>query len=124
MKLLIITGSYRKNGNSAKLAKILAEEVNARNFSAGNIMEVSTIHLSEQMIHPCLGCRICFDKGEDRCPNWEDVEKIKQEMHTADVLILASPVYVEDISGTMKTWIDRFSHICHQLEFGGKYAFF
>jgi hypothetical protein len=44
-------------------------------------------------------------------------------MRTADALIVATPVYVDDVSGIVKTWIDRLAHVCHRPEFAGKCAY-
>jgi multimeric flavodoxin WrbA len=43
-------------------------------------------------------------------------------MRAADGLIIASPVYVDDVSGLVKNWIDRIAHACHRPEFFGKCA--
>jgi multimeric flavodoxin WrbA len=123
MKVLILTGSYRKKGNTARLTNLLAQQITQINHQKDESTEISTINLSERNLQPCHGCRVCFDKGETYCPHWDDMEEIKTAMTKADVLILASPVYVEDISGVMKTWIDRLAHVCHRPEFGGKYAY-
>ncbi len=44
-------------------------------------------------------------------------------MQEADIWILASPVYVDDVSGLMKTFLDRMAHVNHRPEFAGKYAY-
>jgi len=66
---------------------------------------------------------VCFDKGEERCPLKDDLLSIKTKMQTADGILLASPVYVNDVSGTVKNFIDRLAHICHRPEFAGKSAY-
>jgi hypothetical protein len=43
-------------------------------------------------------------------------------MQEADGLVVASPVYVDDVSGLVKTWIDRLAFVCHRPEFPGKCA--
>ena len=44
-------------------------------------------------------------------------------MDAADGLLLASPVYVDDVSGLVKTWMDRVAYLCHRPGFGGKCAY-
>ena len=44
-------------------------------------------------------------------------------MKAADGVLMASPVYVDDVSGITKTWIDRLAHVCHRPEFAGKCAY-
>jgi hypothetical protein len=41
-------------------------------------------------------------------------------MRAADSLVLAGPVYVNDVNGIVKNWIDRLAHVCHRPEFAGK----
>lgn len=49
--------------------------------------------------------------------------QIRDTMLSADGIILASPVYVEDVNGVMKNWIDRMAFYCHRPAFFGKTAF-
>jgi multimeric flavodoxin WrbA len=44
-------------------------------------------------------------------------------MRAADGLLITSPVYVDDVSGLVKNWIDRIAHACHRPEFSGKCAY-
>jgi NAD(P)H-dependent FMN reductase len=73
-------------------------------------------------IRPCRGCRSCFNKGETACPLEDDLLSIKARMKAADGIVLAGPVYVNDVNGVMKNWIDRMAHVCHRPEFAGKAA--
>ncbi len=74
-------------------------------------------------IRPCLGCRTCFDRGEDHCPLKDDIPAIKAKMVAADAVLLASPVYMDDVSGLVKNWIDRLAYVSHRPAFGGKAAY-
>ena len=82
-----------------------------------------TIYLVDMDMHPCKGCRTCFDRGEDKCPLKDDIPAIKAKMDAADGVILASPVYMDDVSGLVKTWIDRLAYVSHRPAFGGKCAY-
>jgi multimeric flavodoxin WrbA len=48
---------------------------------------------------------------------------IKAKKDAADGLLLASPVYVDDVSGLTKTWMDRLAYRCHRPGFGRKCAY-
>lgn len=123
MKLLILTGSYRHSGNTATAAKLFEDEIRAL-FAAIDIeVQAETVHLAHQNIQPCRGCRLCFDKGEHMCANKDDVLEIRNKMLDADLLVMASPIYVEDVSGMMKMFIDRLAFLCHRPAFFGKAAF-
>jgi multimeric flavodoxin WrbA len=123
MKILVLTSSFRKNGNSARLLALLEKSIQTNSPVSGTTVELETIQLAYRNIQPCRGCRACFDRGEDHCPIKDDLLDIKSVIQSSDALILISPVYVEDISGTMKTFIDRLAHVCHRPEFAGKYAY-
>ena len=53
----------------------------------------------------------------------DSLQAIKTRMSQADGLIVASPVYVNDVSGATKNWMDRLAYVCHRPEFAGKCAY-
>ena len=120
MNILILISSYRKSGNTDQTVQILLEHLQSVAKDNNEPLVVDTIYLAHMNISPCQGCRVCFDKGEDSCPIKDDMAEIKARMKTADGLILAGPVYVDNINGIMKNWIDRLAHVCHRPEFAGK----
>jgi multimeric flavodoxin WrbA len=123
MKILVLVGSYRKNGNTAQIAGLIRDNLYHIAASAGEKLEIETVYLGHQQIGLCRGCRVCFDQGEEKCPLKDDLLLIKSKMKLADGLLIASPVYVDDVSGTVKNWIDRLAHVCHRPEFAGKSAY-
>ncbi len=120
MKVVALIASYRKKGNTARLVEMVLESL--RQLAAGSQrpLEFESIFLGHQNIQLCRGCRLCFDRGESLCPLKDDLLPIKARLQQADVVIAASPVYVDDVSGTMKNWIDRMAHLCHRPGFAGK----
>ncbi len=123
MKILVCNGSYRTKGNTARLISLLEEQIQHEGERTGEPLDLETVSLGHLHIEPCRGCRICFDRGEEHCPLKDDLLEIKAKMIAADAIILASPVYVDDVSGITKNWIDRLAHICHRPQFFGKYAY-
>jgi multimeric flavodoxin WrbA len=71
----------------------------------------------------CRGCRTCFDRGENQCPLKDDLPTIRAKVHAADGVIVASPIYMDDVNGIAKNWIDRLAYISHRPAFGGKCAY-
>jgi multimeric flavodoxin WrbA len=120
MKILACVGSYRKNGNTARVVDLIQGQMQKEAVRIGESLEIETLFLSRQNTGLCRGCRVCFDKGEEKCPLKDDLLAIKAKILEADGMIVASPVYVDDVSGTMKNWIDRLAHVCHRPEFAGK----
>jgi len=123
VRILALIGSYRKNGNTAQVVKQIAGSLRGLAAQSGEPMDIETIYLGHMDIQPCRGCRTCFNQGEDKCPLKDDIPAIKAKMKAADCVIIGSPVYVGDVSGITKNWIDRLAHVCHRPEFAGKYAY-
>ena len=99
-KVLILSGSPRKNGNS----DLLCDEFMRGALDAGN--EVEKIRVSEKKIGYCNACYYC-QKSNGICAIKDDMTDILQKMINADVLVLSSPVYFYSIAAQLKTLIDR-----------------
>jgi multimeric flavodoxin WrbA len=123
MKILIIIGSHRRNGNTDQIIDLIKQNLQVEAEKTGIPLELETIYLSRQEIGFCRGCRMCYDRGEFHCPMKDDIHVVKAKMVEADGLLLASPVYVDDVSAIMKNYIDRFCHVCHRPQFAGKSAY-
>jgi multimeric flavodoxin WrbA len=120
---MTLIGSHRKNGNTAQIVGLIEEQLRVAAAKTGESLEIESAYLGERKIGMCRGCRICFDQGEEECPLQDDLLAIRASMQAADGLIVATPVYVDDVSGTVKNWIDRLAFVCHRPEFAGKSAF-
>lgn len=98
-KVLILSGSPRKNGNS----DILCDEFARGAIEAGH--EVEKVHVAEKNIGYCRACYAC--RGTGVCAIKDDMAEVMQKMIDADVLVLASPVYFYSIDAQLKALIDR-----------------
>ena len=98
-KVLVISTSIRGNSNSEKLAEAFADGAKA----AGN--EVELISLKNKTIGFCKGCLACQQTGH--CVIKDDANAITDKMLEADVIAWATPIYYYEMSGQMKTMIDR-----------------
>lgn len=98
-KVLILSGSPRKNGNSDTLCDQFAMGA----AEAGHTVE--KIRVAEKNIGYCRGCYACKDTGI--CAIQDDMAGILQKMIDADVIVLASPVYFYSIDAQLKALIDR-----------------
>ncbi|MBC8061169.1 MAG: flavodoxin family protein [Clostridiaceae bacterium] len=70
--------------------------------------ELTEFYLPKDMPHFCQGCALCFGKGESFCPHRDKITPIQIAMGKANLIILASPVYVLHVSGQMKAFLDHF----------------
>lgn len=98
-KVLVISTSPRKGGNS----DTLADEFVRGAQETGNSVE--KIALCDLTIGFCKGCLAC--QKTQRCVIHDDADTIAQKMLTADILIFATPIYYYGICGQMKTMLDR-----------------
>lgn len=98
-KVLILSTSLRHQSNSEALAEAFAK--GAR--SSGN--EVEIISLKDKSIAFCKGCLACQAIG--KCVIQDDAVEIAERMKNAEVIVWATPIYYYEMSGQMKTMIDR-----------------
>lgn len=120
MKILAIIGSYRKNGHTSKIVSLLREEVDILASLDREVIEFEMLFLGDYELNHCTGCRACMTRGEQFCPLKDDVSLLKSKIKESDAIIFASPVYVGDVSSSMKALIDRLAYTCHRQEFYDK----
>ena len=100
-KVVVISTSLRAGSNSQVLAEQFAEGAKA----TGN--EVEFISLRGKEIKFCVGCLACQKLGA--CVIKDDVPAIMEQVLNADVVCWATPIYYYEMSGQMKTLIDRMN---------------
>ena len=100
-KVIVISTSLRAGSNSDMLAEKFAEGAKA----SGN--DVEKISLRGKEIKFCVGCLSCQKTGA--CVFKDDVPAIMEKVLNADVVCWATPIYYYEMSGQMKTLIDRMN---------------
>lgn len=98
-KVLVISTSLRNRSNSEMLADSFMNGAK----SAGN--DVLKISLKDKSIAFCKGCLAC--QKLQKCIINDDAIQIAEEMKKADVIAFATPIYYYEMSGQMKTLLDR-----------------
>ncbi len=98
-KVLLLSSSPRKGGNSEALAEAFAKGAQ----EAGHQVEI--LYLREKKYGFCKGCFACLKLGH--CVIKDDAVEIAAKMHDADVLVFVTPVYYYSVSGQLKTMLDR-----------------
>lgn len=124
MKILSIVSSYRKNGNTAQVVRLIHQQLEQTASQQGVPLELETLFIGHMDLQPCRGCRQCFNRGEQHCPVKDDLPAIKARIQAADGIIFASPVYLSNVNGIMKTLLDRLAHVCHRPQFADKCVYF
>ena len=102
MNILVLNGSPRPNGNTAKMVSTFKEA------AQGSGSTVNVIEVCKKQIHGCTACEYCHTKGNGQCVQKDDMQEVYDALKDADMLVLASPIYYHGISGQLKCVIDRF----------------
>ena len=100
-KVLVITTSLRAKSNSDRLA----EELIRGAKDAGH--EVEQISLKGKEIRFCIGCLAC--QKTQKCVLKDDAVQIAEKVKEAETLVFATPIYYYEMSGQMKTLLDRMN---------------
>lgn len=100
MKIAILNGSPRKQNTSAMVDAFCegAKE-------AGH--EVEVLHVGKMKIGGCMGCEYCHTKGEGKCIQNDDMEKVMPAYLEADMIVYASPVYYFDMTAQLSAAMQR-----------------
>ena len=104
MKVLIVNGSPRREGNVSvvvnELRKTFAEEG----------VEIENVEVGVKRISGCLGCYTCAKLG--KCVVEDIVNEAADKFRAADGVVIASPVYYASPNGTLISFLDRLFFSC------------
>lgn len=114
MKIIIINSSHRKNGATSYLLNQMYLQLNRKPE-----IDVQFYHVADLSLTYCIGCCTCYETGS--CMFNDDIEKLSQSIEKADGIIIGTPTYASNLSGQLKTIIDRGHFVMEQL-LHGKYA--
>lgn len=106
-KIIVIDGGPRKNMNTAQLLQRFAEGVK----SVSSDVEVVVIRLYDLDYKGCISCMACKAKGKasNICRFKDDLTPILNEIGYADGLILGSPIYFGEVTGEMRSFLERLT---------------
>ncbi len=100
-KVVVVSGTMRRNGNS----RILAEEFARGAKDAGN--EVTKVDIRDLDLQFCTGCLSCNRTA--KCVLKDSMNELYDTFQSADVLAFATPIYYYAVSGQLKTFLDRLN---------------
>jgi len=102
MKIVAINGSHHgRTGNTEIMVTAFLKGAQAAGAKTVNIS------LAEKEIKHCRACKACWFKTPGQCTINDDMAEILSLMEGADVRLLATPLYVDNISGMLKVFMDR-----------------
>ena len=105
MKVLMINGSPRANGNTSTVLKEMEKVFNE------NGVETEILTVGSKDIRGCIGCASCAKTG--KCVFDDEVNEAAVKLGEADGLVIASPVYYASANGTLISFLDRLFYSAH-----------
>ncbi|MBR2231331.1 MAG: flavodoxin family protein [Prevotella sp.] len=106
-KIIVIDGGPRKNFNTASMLQKFAEGA----MSLSDKIEVKTVRLYGLDYKGCMSCMACKVKGKasNICKFKDALTPVLEEIAEADGLALGSPIYFGDVTGQMRTFLERLA---------------
>jgi putative NADPH-quinone reductase len=106
MKITVFNGSpWGRDGH----AYIISREFLLSAHQAG--AKVRSVQLVEKEIHTCTGCGICFYKTPGECVFKDEMQDLIHKFLASDVVVFATPLYMDNVSTITKTFMDRLTPI-------------
>ncbi len=102
MKITVVNGSPRgANGTSYRMLEGLFEVIKEKSY------ELNYIELASKKINHCTGCFSCWFQTPGKCVINDDVNELLESMRDSDYIVYACPLYVDNITGLLKNFLDR-----------------
>ncbi len=114
-KVTAFVGSARKKGLTSSAARQFLDRLQALGEVEGEV-----VFLSDYNVGLCRGCKVCFVRGEERCPLKDDRDKLIEKMRASDGVVFVTPNYSFHVSGATKVFLDRLGFVFHRPQFHGK----
>lgn len=105
MKVLMLNGSPRMNGNTTIALKEMEQ------IFLENGVEVETVQIGNKDVRGCIACGHCFEAG--KCVFDDVVNELAAKLEEADGLVIASPVYYASANATLIACLDRLFYSTH-----------
>ncbi|MBN1343560.1 MAG: flavodoxin family protein [Phycisphaerae bacterium] len=108
MRILAFNASPRKaSGNTHRILSPFLEGA----AEAGASIE--TVMARDLTVKPCTACMSCWFRTPGQCVQDDDMAEVLAKLRRADVMVLATPVYVDGMVGTLKVILDRMIPLIH-----------
>lgn len=101
MKILVLNGSPRANGNTEAMVEAFRKGAEA----AGN--QVTVINVCQKKIYGCIACEYCHTKGNGKCIQKDGMQEVYPILDEAEMIVLASPIYYHSFTGQLQCAINR-----------------
>lgn len=113
MRMFAYSGSQREHSFTDHVIELFAQEIQERIPNSTILFDTSSKFDIQFVSGPDM-----FESGID--PINDDMKMLRENILQSEVVLLATPVYVNHISGSMKTLIDRLASWTHTMDLAGK----
>jgi len=110
-KVTAFIGSNRK-GSTYRAVRQFEEKLKARAD-----IDFEIVFFKDYDLEYCRGCKLCFDRGEDRCPVKGDRDQLIVKIDESDGIIFAAPNYAFQVPAVMKNALDHLAFVFHRPRF-------
>lgn len=117
--IVAVVGSRNQNSFTERLTEALLQVICEK--QEGYTYQI--VPLRKWELAYCGGCAQCFCKGYCTLDQRDGFDRLRALLVSADCLVFASPVYMHDVPGVMKTFIDRLAYSTHLLQYAGRLGF-
>src|ERR1035437_7849512 len=105
MKVRAINGGARKNSNSATMLK---HAMKGAKEAGAEIELVNLYSLKYKGCTGCVKCKLLGGKSFGRCAQRDELTPVLEDAIGSDALLLASPIYFNDVTGALRSFLERF----------------
>ena len=114
MKIIIFNGSPKgERGITYELLKCFSKGMLDANA------QVEFVTLSKKTIGRCMGCLHCWNTSEGKCVRTDDMTELIKEIESADIMVLATPLYFNNVSIELKNFLERLMPLsCKNISLG------
>lgn len=116
MKVIAINGGPRKGWNTSKTLERALDGAKSAGAEAGPVINLYDLKFKGCV--SCFRCKLKTGGHPGRCAMQDDLSEVLERVLDADALLLASPIYLWDVTGVMRMFLERlvFSNIGYRTE--------
>lgn len=118
-KIFTFTGSNSQKSNTLYFTQKILEKVCEKSDEQ---IQYEIYHGANCNISMCRGCSRCFLTGKCTLDQTDDMKLLKSKMLESDIIIFSSPIYVHNVTGIMKNFIDRIAYWTHLMRLSSKHS--
>ncbi len=118
MKLFGFAGTAHSPSTTENIISQLSAEMEKKHIITGSVIESGR----DNIIKSCCGCLNCYKNGKCALDETDEMYRLKKELLSSDIVVFGSPVYIHNVSASMKNYLDRHLIWMYTYFLAGKVA--